>query len=65
VPAATAHGNGVTGIAGITVGARGRHMAERRYARLMQRGAPPIAFVVAEHDGLADVRYATGAEADA
>ena len=58
VPAATAHPNGVTGVAGVTVGARGRDVAERRYARLMQRGAPPVAFVEAARDGVVDVTFA-------
>ena len=58
VPAESTHANGVRGVAGVTVGARGRDVAERRYARLMQRGAPPVAFVDAPHDGVVDVTFA-------
>ncbi len=55
---AAKHANGVTGIAAVTVGARGTAVAQRRYARLRQRGAPAVDIVPAERDGIVDIRYA-------
>lgn len=58
VPPAGTHSNGVTRIATVTVGARGEAVAERRYTRLIQRGAPAVAFTHAERDGVAGVVFA-------
>ena len=55
--AAARHANGIRGIAGIVLGARDAEATALRYARLRERGAPPIQIVQADEDRLRDVRF--------
>ncbi|HEV8470623.1 MAG TPA: VOC family protein [Candidatus Limnocylindria bacterium] len=55
--AATLHANGATGIGSIAVGAHDVAEAEWGYAKLRERGAPPIELHTAENDGLSDIRF--------
>lgn len=55
--AATAHANGVTGIASVVIGAVDLAEAESHYAALRERGAPQFELRQAEKDGLMDVRF--------
>jgi hypothetical protein len=54
---AARHANGMRGIASIAIGARGVEIATRDYARLRQRGAPPIDIMQSDTDALLDVRF--------
>jgi hypothetical protein len=55
--AAARHANGVTGVAGIVVGAEDAKRVTERYAILRERGAPEIEVRGADRDGLIDVRF--------
>jgi len=52
---ATKHPNGVAGVSSIVLGARDTAALTAGYARLRERGAPPIEIRRAERDGLIDV----------
>lgn len=60
VPSGTAarHANGITGVAGIVLGATDDALVARRYATLRARGAPDVQVRRADRDGLIDVRFA-------
>ena len=53
---AARHRNGLTGIAGIVLGARDTGLLTAAYGRLRARGAPPIDIEQSERDGLLDAR---------
>jgi len=55
--AQTLHANGATGIASLAVGAHDVAEAEWGYAKLRERGAPPIELHAAESDGPSDIRF--------
>jgi hypothetical protein len=54
---AAKHANGITGVAGIVVGATDPARLTERYATLRERGAPDIEVRAADRDGLIDVRF--------
>jgi hypothetical protein len=58
--AETLHANGATGIAALTLGAHDVAEAEWGYAKLRERGAPPIELRPAASDGLTDIRFKAG-----
>jgi hypothetical protein len=58
--AETLHANGATGIAALVLGAHDVAEAEWGYAKLRERGAPPIELRSAEIDGLTDIRFKAG-----
>jgi len=53
---AAKHANGTKGVAGIVLGARDAELVTKAYARLRERGAPPIDIKQTDRDGLLDVR---------
>jgi len=55
--AQTLHANGAIGIASLAVGAHDVAEAEWGYAKLRERGAPPIELHAAENDGPSDIRF--------
>lgn len=54
---AAKHANGMTGVAGIVLGATDPALVTERYAILRERGAPEIEVRRADRDGLLDVRF--------
>jgi glyoxalase-like protein len=58
--AETLHANGATGITALALGAHDVAEAEWGYAKLRERGAPPIELRPAESDGLTDIRFKAG-----
>jgi hypothetical protein len=55
---ASRHANGITGVAGLILGARDAELLTKSYARLRERGAPAIDVKQSDRDGLVDVRFA-------
>ena len=55
---ATRHPNGVAGVTSIVLGATNRPSVADAYARLRDRGAPPIDIREAKEDGVLDVIFA-------
>jgi hypothetical protein len=55
---AARHANGITRVAGLTLGAKDAELVTKSYARLRERGAPVIDIKQSDRDGLIDVRFA-------
>jgi hypothetical protein len=55
---ATRHPNGVAGVTSIVLGATDKQAVFDRYARLRERGGPPIDIREAKEDGVLDVIFA-------